>query len=229
LRKRAALLLAATSIFFFTVYYILTQRVRLAAYIKLRVPGDYLPLYEKLSKNVGAALHGALLAVLIDQSIKGFLILAMNLAFGVPLAVVLGIVTFLVGFFPLLGEWAVYVPVSVYLLVFRNDPTSAALYLSIGVAMTLGSSLLLRPRLAAMGARRFNFYWMLVALVAGVYTFGIPGIVLGPAIVGFAKAVADTLVGDVKYETSLLKEEKTAEAEDESKTSEEAAEAVGGD
>ena len=213
LRQQAALLLASAAVFFFTVFYILTQRARLAAYIKLRVPGDYLPLYEKLSKNVGAALHGALLAVLIDQSVKALLILVMNFVFGVPLAVVLAIVTFMLGFFPLLGEWAVYVPVSVYLLVFQHDPTSAAIYFSIGLAMTLGSSLLLRPRLAALGARRFNFYWMLVALVAGVYTFGIPGIVLGPAILGFAKAIADTLVGDVKYETSLLKEEKEAEEE----------------
>jgi predicted PurR-regulated permease PerM len=43
--------------------------------------------------------------------------------------------------------------------------------------------------------------------VAGVYIFGIPGIVLGPAILGFVKAVADTLFGDVRYETSLLKTE----------------------
>jgi predicted PurR-regulated permease PerM len=73
--------------------------------------------------------------------------------------------------------------------------------------MTLGSSLILRPRLASASAHRFSFYWMLLALVAGVYVFGIPGIVLGPAILGFVKAVADTLVGDVRYETSLLKSE----------------------
>ncbi|HVF50740.1 MAG TPA: AI-2E family transporter [Pyrinomonadaceae bacterium] len=208
LRQRAALLLASSAIFFFTVFYVLTQRVRLAAYIKVRVPGEYLPLYEKLTANIGGALRGALLAVFIDQTLKGFAIVLLNLVFGVPLALVLGIVTVLVGFFPLLGEWAVYVPVSVYLLVFRNEPTSAGIYLGVGILMTLGSSLLLRPRLAASGARRFNFYWMLVALVSGVYTFGIPGIVLGPAILGFTKAVAETLVGDVRYETSLLKEEK---------------------
>jgi predicted PurR-regulated permease PerM len=49
---------------------------------------------------------------------------------------------------------------------------------------------------------------MLVALVAGVYTFGIPGIVLGPAILGFIKAVFDTLLGNIKYETSLLKSDR---------------------
>jgi predicted PurR-regulated permease PerM len=206
-RKRAALLLASLALFFFTVFYILTQRVRIAAYIKVRVPGDYMPLYEKLTVNIGAALRGALRAVFIDQCLKALVIMVLNFVFGIPLAVVLGIVTFLVGFFPLLGEWAIYVPISIYLFVFLQRPLSATIYLCAGLMMTLGSSLLLRPKLASAGARRFSFYWMLLALVSGVYVFGIPGIVLGPAILGFAKAVVDTLFGDVRYETSLLKTE----------------------
>ena len=217
-RQRAPLFLASTSIFFFTVFYMLTQRQRIAAYIKVRVPGEYLPLYDRLGENVGGALRGALQAVFIDQTLKALLVLVLNIIFGVPLAVVLAITTFLVGFFPLLGEWAVYLPVCIYLLAFRHDPTGAAVYLLAGVAMTLGSSLLLRPRLAARGAGRFNFYWMLVALVAGVYTFGIPGIVLGPAILGFIKAVCDTLLGNVNYETSLLKSEREQRADADVKT-----------
>ena len=138
---------------------------------------------------------------------KAFVILILNLIFGVPLAVVLGITTFLVGFFPLIGEWSVYIPISIYLYVFRHQPVSALIYLSIGLLITINSSLLLRPKLASQGAQRFSFYWMLLALVAGVYVFGIPGIVLGPAILGFVKAVADTLFGNIHYETSLLKSE----------------------
>jgi predicted PurR-regulated permease PerM len=214
LKERTALLLVSATIFFFTLFYVLTQRARLAAYIKLRVPGDFMPFYERLVLNVGGALRGALFAVMIDQTLKAVVILVMNLVFGVPLAVALALVTFLIGFFPLLGEWAVYVPVSVYLLVFQQRPGAAAAYLLIGVAMTVGSSLVLRPKLAAHSAERFNFYWMLVALVTGVYAFGIPGVVLGPAILGFAKAITDTLVGEVRYETSLLREER-AQAKEE--------------
>ncbi|MCA1634428.1 MAG: AI-2E family transporter, partial [Acidobacteria bacterium] len=213
LRQRAPLILASLTVFFFTLFYVLTQRVRLSNYIKVRVPGDFLEFYEQLSKNIGAALRGALQAVFIDQTLKAVIILVLNLVFDVPLAVVLAIITFLTGFFPLVGEWLIYIPAAVYLLVFRDAPGSAAIYFSVGVCITVCSSLLLRPRLAAASARRFNFYWMLIALVAGVYTFGIPGIVLGPAILGFSKAVADTLTGDVRYETSLLKEEKEQEKE----------------
>jgi predicted PurR-regulated permease PerM len=211
LREKSALLLVSATLFFFTVFYVLTQRARLVAYVKLRVPGEFLPFYERLSENVGGALRGALLAVMVDQAFKALVILVLNLVFGVPLAVVLALVTFIIGFFPLLGEWAVYVPVSVYLLVFAGSPTAAGVYLSIGVALTVTSSLFIRPKLAAKGAGRFNFYWMLVALVSGVYTFGVPGVVLGPAILGFSKAVLDTLVGEVRYETSLLKEERRQE------------------
>jgi predicted PurR-regulated permease PerM len=206
-REGAALLLASATVFFFTVFYVLTQRARLASYIKLRVPGEFLPLYEKLSENVGGALRGALWAVFLDQCAKAVVILICNLIFDVPLAVALALAAFLVGFFPLLGVWVVYVPVSLYLLVFRDAPAAAGLYFIIGVLMTIGSSLVLRPMLASREAGAFNFYWMLIGLVAGVYVFGIPGIVLGPAILGFAKAVLDTLVGDVKYGTSLLREE----------------------
>lgn len=214
LRERSALLLVSATIFFFTIFYVLTQRVRLAAYIKLRIPGDFMPFYERLVENVGGALRGALFAVMVDQTLKALAILVMNFIFGVPLAVALALATFLIGFFPLLGEWAVYIPVSVYLLVFQDRPVAAGAYLIIGVAMTASSSLLLRPKLAARSAERFNFYWMLVGLVAGTYAFGIPGIILGPAILGFAKAIMDTLVGDVKYETSLLKEERAQRTEE---------------
>jgi predicted PurR-regulated permease PerM len=213
LRDQATFLLASLTLFFFTIYYVLTHRIRIASYIKVRVPGEYLPFYEKLAVNIGGALRGALRAVFIDQSLKSLVIIILNLIFGVPLAIVLGLVTFLAGFFPLLGEWTVYVPISIYLFVFRSAPTSAGLYLLIGITMTLGSSVFLRPKLASAGARRFNFYWMLVALVAGVYVFGIAGVVLGPAILGFVKAVADTLFGNVRYETSLLKEEVTQQNE----------------
>jgi predicted PurR-regulated permease PerM len=213
LRSRAALILASLTVFLFTIFYVLTHRTHISNYIKVRVPGDYIELYERLAENVGGALRGALQAVFIDQFLKAIIIFALNLVFGIPLALVLAIVTFLTGFFPLLGEWAIYVPVSVYLLVFRNDPVAASVYLVIGIMMTVGSSLLLRPRVAASGAGRFNFYWMFLALIAGVYTFGIPGIVLGPAIIGFVKAISDTLVGRVRYETSLLKEEKVQQAE----------------
>jgi predicted PurR-regulated permease PerM len=58
---------------------------------------------------------------------------------------------------------------------------------------TVFISMYLRPKLAAERSRVLNFYWMFVGLVTGVYTFGLPGILLGPILIGLLKAAIDTV------------------------------------
>ena len=61
---------------------------------------------------------------------------------------------------------------------------------------TVMFSLVIRPKLAAKHSKVLNFYWMFIALIAGVYAFGVPGIVLGPILVGLLKAILDTITAD---------------------------------
>ena len=49
---------------------------------------------------------------------------------------------------------------------------------------TLYISTILRPKVAAERSKVLNFYWMLVGLITGVYTFGLVGILLGPMLIG---------------------------------------------
>jgi predicted PurR-regulated permease PerM len=51
----------------------------------------------------------------------------------------------------------------------------------------------LRPKIAAERSGVLNFYWMFVALITGVYTFGLAGILLGPILIGLLKAIIDTV------------------------------------
>jgi predicted PurR-regulated permease PerM len=64
---------------------------------------------------------------------------------------------------------------------------------------TLFISMYLRPKLAADRSRVLNFYWMLVGLVTGVYTFGLSGILLGPILIGLLKAVIDTVTAGAHW------------------------------
>ena len=59
--------------------------------------------------------------------------------------------------------------------------------------MTIFISTYLRPKIAADRSRVLNFYWMFVALITGVYTFGLAGILLGPILIGLLKAIVDTV------------------------------------
>ena len=184
----------STTIFLFTAFYVFTDRDTITTWIRTKVPRRYGELANALAKNVSGVLHGTIYSTLFTQTLKSVIILLLNVAFGVPLAAVLALASFIIGFFPIVGSWSIYVPVALWLLIFKSSPTSALLMVLIGFAVnTLFISMYLRPKIAADRSRVLNFYWMLVGLVTGVYTFGLSGILLGPVLIGLLKAVVDTV------------------------------------
>jgi predicted PurR-regulated permease PerM len=184
----------STTIFLVTTFYVLTEREQVVRYVRTKIPARYSQLVMALENNVRGVLHGTVYSTLLTQTLKSVLILVLNLIFGVPLAAVLALASFVIGFFPIVGSWSIYVPVAAWLLIFKGSPTAALLMLVIGFGVnTLFISMYLRPKIAADRSRVLNFYWMLVGLVTGVYTFGLSGILLGPILIGLLKAVIDTV------------------------------------
>jgi len=166
----------------------------LGAWLRSKIPPRYAELRVALETSVRGVLYGAIYSTLVTQTLKSVVILAMNLVFGVPLAAVLAVISFIIGFFPIVGSWSVYVPVALWLLVFRGATVPAIVMVLVGfLGNTLFISMYLRPKLAADRSRVLNFYWMLVALVTGVYTFGLAGILIGPILIGMLKAIIDTV------------------------------------
>jgi predicted PurR-regulated permease PerM len=180
----------AATIFLLTAAYVFTDADSIVSYVKSKVPQRYDRLRESLVTNVTGVLYGAIYSTLLTQGLKTLVIFLLNLVFGVPLAAVLAILSFIIGFFPIVGSWSVYVPVAAWLLVFRDSPIKAGLMVLVGFLLnTLFISTYLRPKIAAERSGVLNFYWMFVALVTGVYTFGLAGILLGPILIGLLKAV----------------------------------------
>jgi predicted PurR-regulated permease PerM len=190
----------SSAIFLFTLGYILTDAETVAAYIRGKIPPRYSELSTALEHNVEGVLYGAIYATLVTQTVKSLVIFGMNIAFDVPLAAVLALVSFVIGFFPIVGSWSVYVPVAIWLAIFREAYVSSVLVLLIGfLGNTLFMSMYLRPKLAAKKSRVLNFFWMFIGLVTGVYTFGIVGILLGPIVIGLLKAVFDAVTAQTSW------------------------------
>jgi predicted PurR-regulated permease PerM len=184
----------AATIFIFTTFYVLIDAEKIGAYIRSKVPPRYGQLGAALESNVRGVLYGALYSTFVTQALKSAILFLLFLAFQVPLAGVLVILSFIIGFFPIVGSWSVYVPVGLWLLVFREAPAQAIALIAIGFFVnTLYISTILRPKIAAEKSKVLNFYWMLVGLVTGVYTFGLVGVLLGPMIIGLLKAIVDTI------------------------------------
>jgi len=193
-RSALARIAVAATIFLFTAFYVMVDWERIVAFIRGRIPPRYTGLGEALQTNVKGVLYGAVYSTFLTQTIKSVIILTMNLVFGVPLAGVLALISFVIGFFPIVGSWSVYVPVALWLAIFRDAPGQAVVMIVIGFAVnTVYISTFLRPKIAAERSKVLNFYWMLVGLVTGVYTFGLVGILLGPILIGLLKAILDTI------------------------------------
>jgi predicted PurR-regulated permease PerM len=194
IRETVDVLVIGVSVFLFTTFYVLTDHVRINAYIRSRIPGRYQSLAVPVGQHVRAVVYGALYGTFVTQLMKSAIILAMNLIWNVPLAAVLALASFFIGLLPVVGSWTIYTPVAVYLVLWRGDVVGGVLMLAIGLVVnTLIISMYLRPRIAAQKARVLNFYWMFIALVTGVYTFGLMGIVIGPVVIAVLKAVFDTI------------------------------------
>jgi len=199
-REAVVELSVAITIFLLTAAYVFTDADSIVSYVRSKVPERYDRLREALVTNVTGVLYGAIYSTLLTQGLKTLVIFLMNLAFGVPLAAVLAILSFIIGFFPIVGSWSVYVPVAAWLLVFRDSPVRAGLMVVVGFVLnTLFISTYLRPKIAAERSGVLNFYWMFVALVTGVYTFGLAGILLGPILIGLLKAVVDSVTSQTSW------------------------------
>ncbi len=191
----------SATIFLFTSFYILIEADKVGTYVAGKIPPRYAELRRALETNVRGVLYGAIYSTLLTQTMKSVIILLMNLAFGVPLAGALAVVSFIIGFFPIVGSWSVYVPVAIWLVVFRNAVGPAIAMVAIGTVVNTGFiSMYLRPKIAAERSRVLNFYWMFVALITGVYTFGLAGILIGPILIGLLKAVIDTVTARSSWE-----------------------------
>jgi putative heme transporter len=193
-RSALASLAIAATIFVFTAYYVMGEADEILEYLRSRVPPRYGELSTALETNVRGVLYGAIYSTFLTQTVKSLIIFAMCVAFRVPLAAVLAILSFIIGFFPIVGSWSVYVPVAGWLAIFANSPGKGIAMVLIGFFVnTIYISTFLRPKIAAERSKVLNFYWMLVALVTGVYTFGLVGILLGPMLIGLLKAILDTI------------------------------------
>lgn len=193
-QSAASSTMVALSVFLFTAFYVLIQAGRIVDWIRCRVAPHYVPLLQTIEKNATGALYGAVYATILSQGLKALVILALNLLFGVPLALTLALVVFVIGFFPVVGAWTVYLPIGVYILVFQGSTAKAlTMVLASALICTGFISMFLRPKIAAGRSQVLDAYWMFLGLIAGVFAFGIPGIVAGPLIIALLKAMLDTL------------------------------------
>ena len=122
------------------------------------------------------------LTALVQAALSGILFAAV----GIPRALVLGEVTFFASFLPTLGTAAVWVPVSIG-LVLSGQTASAAIVAGMGVGVIGTIDNVLRPSLAKWGKLELPVHLQILSVFGGLVVFGAWGFLMGPLLVRMAK------------------------------------------
>lgn len=170
---------------------------------------ELVPLPEEHKKSLVDRLQMTILAVLrgifIVAGVQGVLATLGFFLFGVPFAVLLGMVTALFAPIPFIGTGAVWVPVAVGLLLAGSyqQALSVALWCTIVVGM---ADNLLRPILIGNEAK-LPILLLFFGMLGGLRVYGFAGLVVGPVVVALFLAFADIYRREYRWILTARKEE----------------------
>ena len=151
------------------------------------------PLSKETENKFFTQFKGITNSVLLGQVVVGILQgLVAGIGyfiFGVPYALILTILTMLVGIIPLIGPWLVWVPIDIYL--FITGRTGAGFGLLIyGFIVISWLDTLIRPIIVSRRTE-INSAIVIIGMIGGLFVFGILGLILGPLILGYVLLILE--------------------------------------
>ncbi|GAB3036202.1 hypothetical protein GCM10025298_26960 [Natronobiforma cellulositropha] len=180
-------LLIGLTVTVFVLFSLLRDGERFVAWLRAVTPlrADVeRELFTELDRLMWASVVGNVLVAAIQAVLLG---IGLAVA-GVPAVVFLTVATFVFALLPLIGAFAVWFPVALYLVALGRPVTAAAL-VAYGLLVSASDNYL-RP--ALIGHRsEFNAAIVVVGIFGGLVVFGAVGLFIGPVVLGGAKIAVD--------------------------------------
>jgi predicted PurR-regulated permease PerM len=189
-------------IFFFTFFFGLLEADNFRKYFSIIFPfsKDYEErFFDKFEKVTNSVLYGNFIIGLVQGIIAG----VGYFMLGVPNALLLTVLTTIVGVIPVIGPWLVWVPVDIYLFATgMKEPAIGLLIFSLFVTNWIDT--IMRPFIVSSRAE-MNSAIALIGMIGGTIAFGLVGFILGPLILAYLILLIE-IYQNKKEESIILKE-----------------------
>jgi len=139
----------------------------------------------QLESLLNAVIFGYIASAIIIGLIAWIGFVALGYNYALILSIGVGIAALI----PIIGTWAIYIPLTAYELYSQNYYLSAALIILTIITILL--EIFLRPKLASKKAN-VSEALMLVGFVGGIMFFGFKGILIGPITLGALKIILES-------------------------------------
>ena len=175
-------LMATLAITLFVLFYFFIDGLRIA-----HVFGYLLPIQRKYKEQIFSGFQGTSRAtvkgILLIGVIQGTLGALTLLVFGIKSWLLWGFVCIVVSIIPLAGAHIVLIPTGIIQIILGHTWQGIAIILiDVGVIGIIDN--VLRPRLVGRGAKMHDLI-VFFSTIGGLTLFGIPGVIIGPAIASF--------------------------------------------
>lgn len=167
-------------ILLFSIFYFAKDGDRFVGFIKNILPKD--DTFNKLYEQVNDILKSIMIVNVITAVILGVLSVILYYILGYPYVLLLGIITAISEFIPVVGPWLVYGTLGIFDILTGNY-IRGVLVIIFGWLIDTLVDLYLRPRLAGQLAEVHPLAF-LVGFIFGAIILGVPGLFVGPLIVG---------------------------------------------
>jgi len=201
--KSAPIFLFQLFIITLLVWFLLVNGDRIVAEFKSLAPRTHQTTVDAFLGHLDAIYHALYVNYIFAAVISAIIALVFFPLIGVPYALTAAFLMLTIGIIPVIGRALVYVPVSLYFLVI-GDPAKALWVLIVSVVLfQIIVGLYIIPFLGHRGRAGIPKPVALLAYVVPFAALGLIGVIVGPAVYGFALALYRTYREKRKEEDAL--------------------------
>jgi len=158
-------------------------------------------IQDKFFKHFQDITHSVLVGQVVIGIIQGIIAGIGYFIFGVPNALLLTILTIIIGIIPIIGPWFVWIPVDIYLFVVGRTGAGIGL-LIYGLFLINWIDTILRPLIVSRKTQ-INPAIVLIGMIGGLFFFGVLGLIIGPLILAYVILVLE-LYRKQKFSETLI-------------------------
>ncbi len=172
-------------ILLFSTFYFAKDGNKFVNYLKNILPAN--ESFNKLYEQINDILKSIMIVNVITAVILGLISTILYYILGYPYVLLLGIITAFSEFIPVVGPWIVYGVLGIFDILTGNIIRGIIVIVS-GWLIDTVVDMYIRPRLAGQYSEVHPLVF-LVGFVFGAITLGLPGLFIGPLIVGITYVI----------------------------------------
>lgn len=179
-------LAAQILILIFSIFYFARDGDKVIEYIRDIIPENDKEFYNKIFDSADDVLKSIIVGNVIPAVILGILSGVLYFLLGYQYAILLAIISGIAMFIPIIGPWIVYGLIGIFSILTGNV-TQGVLVILFGWIIETSTDFYIRPRISVQYSEVHPLVFLL-GFIYGAVTMGVPGLFIGPLILGITYA-----------------------------------------